>query len=650
MIDHSSSSRSSRYDRWRRLILAGIVVVTAVFLLLFALNWYPAMRGPDEWRWPMAIPGEPLRHLVPALVLVLYAASVLKWVRALLDGERPLSPTPVTYLVFIWLAIPLIQLALLWPDRYAVIRPLFFRTISSGASGVFTVGSHIDNAADFLTRYTELMPTFPVHPQRYPPGLPLLIHGAQRLFAQFPHLSDQIGYHLRLYQCRDLGLMSLPNSALAASTVQMLLPLLSGLVVFPLYGLARRAVGRETAVYTVALYPLIPSFALWAAIWDQFYPLLAVMAWYFFYVGLTGRRRSLIGLAGIIISFSSFLTFGILALLAPMGLWALFWLLLNGRERGWKVILLDGGLFFLGVISVWAIVQIAFGASFWDIWQVSMGFHLGLGLSYKKWIWLHLYDFGIFLSIPLLILTVMGLLLAVRDGWQRRWRPFILALGLGLLLLDISGMSQGEVSRVWLFLTPFVVIAAVWGHLRLFHKPSAMAVILGVMVVQLLVFNAFLRIITTGAADPIPRDVVYAAPAVANPLDVQFGEEVRLLGYELGETAVSPGSPLCLTLVWKSVQPMSHPYTVFTQLLGPDNQVIAQQDNMPVQNSLPTTCWLPGEVVSDPYTLNIATDVPPGSYTLVTGLYQLETGERLTPAGPGATSDNLVILGQLRIK
>jgi 4-amino-4-deoxy-L-arabinose transferase-like glycosyltransferase len=650
MMDHASSGRTSRYHRWRWLILVGIVVVTAVFLLLFALNWYPAMRGPDEWRWPIAIPGEPLRHLVPALVLVVYAASALKWGRALLDGERPLPHTPVTYLVFIWLAIPLIQLALLWPDRYAIIRPLFFRTISSGASGVFTVGSHIGNTTDFLTRYTELMPTFPVHPQRYPPGLPLLIHGGQRLFAQFPRLSDQIGYYFRLYQCRDLALMSLPNSALAAATVQMLLPLFSGLVVFPLYGLARRALGRETAVYTVALYPLIPSFALWAAIWDQFYPLLAVMAWYFFYMGLTGRRRSLIGLAGMIISVASFLTFGILALLVPMGLWALFWLLLNGRERNWRAILLDGCFFFLGVISVWAIVQIVFGTSFWEIWQVSMGFHLGLGLNYKKWVWLHLYDFGIFLSIPLLILTVIGLLLAVRDSWLRHWQPFILAFGLGLLLLDISGMSQGEVSRVWLFLTPFAVITAVWGQLRLFRKPRAMAVILGLMVIQLLIFNAFLRILTTGVADPVPREVVYTTPAFANPLDVQFGEEVRLLGYELEETAVSPSRPLHLTLFWKSLQPMNHPYTVFTQLLGPDNQVIAQQDNMPVQNSLPTTCWLPGEVVSDPYVLNIGPDVLPGSYTLVTGLYQLETGERLTPAGPGATSDKLVILGQLWIK
>jgi hypothetical protein len=638
----------SRLLRRRAILLGGIVGITTVFLILFALDWFPSMRGPDEWRWPYARPGEPLRHMVPLILLAVYGLVVYRWGKWLAQGERPPGKTLFAYLVFICLAIPVIQLALFWPDHYDVIQPLFFRTISVGASGVFTVGSRIDGVAAYLAGYPELMPSFPIHPQRYPPGLPLIVHATNRLLEQFPTLSDQIGFYLRLYQCRDIELMKLSNATIAAAIAQMILPLVSGLVVFPLYGLANRALGRQTAVWSVAFYPIVPSFALWAAIWDQFYPLLAAATWYFFYVGLVEERRRLIFLAGLLLSAASFLTFGILALLPPLGLWAIFWLWPRRHERGWSSILLDGLLFFLGVASIWLALQMAVGTSFWSIFQVAMGFHLNLGLDYQRWIWIHLYDFGIFLTIPLLILFVIGLALAVVDASRGRRPIFILAFGLGLLLLNLSGMSQGEVSRVWLFLTPFAVITAVWAALRLFPQ-KAIALMLALMVVQLVVFNAFLRVLTTGVDDPIARDVLYTTPVIAQPLSAQFGGEIQLVGYALHEAVVAPGDSLRLTLVWRSLQPISYPYTVFTQLLGPDNQVVAQQDNMPLQNSLPTTCWLPNEIVIDTYDISLRSDVPPGNYMLITGLYRLETGERLPSRGDRATSDNYAVLSLVRV-
>ncbi len=624
----------------RKLIMGGIVGTTAVFLLLFAINQFPSMRGPDEWRWPYAISGEPLRQLLPTIVLLLYGVLLYGWGKRLTrDGQT--ARVPILFLIVVWLATAVIQFTLLWPDQNGIIQPLFFRTISAGASGVFTVGSRIENVADYLRNYPELMPTFPVHPQRYPPGLPLISYTAQQFFTQFPSLSEPIGLYLRLYQCQNLEMMRMSNAAIAASVVQMALPLFSGLVVFPLYGLANRVGGRNTAVWSIILYPLVPTFVLWAAVWDQFYPLLAVTAWYLFYAGMADRRRGLIFLAGFTVSVATFLTFGMLAMLAPMGLWALFWLWSRYKLDGlsfsiranksweWGQIILDGLIFLLGTASIWMALALFFDTSLLEIWQVSMGFHLGLGLAYERWVFLHLYDFGIFLSIPILILFVISFVIAVRDLFRGRIEPFVLAFGLGLLLLDISGMSQGEVSRVWLFLTPFAVITAVWTTRRIFSQTKAIGIILLLMLVQLFVFNAFLRIITTGVIDPIPRKIAHSEPSVTHPQQVRFGDEMRLLGYEMGETAVSPDQRITITLYWQAAKQMTRPYTVFVHVVGEDGQFAAQQDNMPQQNGLPTTCWLDGEVVADSYELLIDPETAVGEYTLLVGVYSLDSGERL---------------------
>jgi hypothetical protein len=50
---------------------------------------------------------------------------------------------------------------------------------------------------------------------------------------------------------------------------------------------------------------------------------------------------------------------------------------------------------------------------------------------------------------------------------------------------------------------------------------------------------------------------------------------------------------------------------------------------MPVQGKLPTTCWRPGEFVTDPYAIPVSPDISPGQYSLEVGLYYFPSGERL---------------------
>ncbi|RME45364.1 MAG: hypothetical protein D6796_10595, partial [Caldilineae bacterium] len=159
--------------------------------------------------------------------------------------------------------------------------------------------------------------------------------------------------------------------------------------------------------------------------------------------------------------------------------------------------------------------------------------------------------------------------------------------------------------------------------------------------------------------------LLYLTPAtwqaMMTPQKVQLADGVQLVGFRIAsgegqpagdERTFHPGETLYLRLYWRSGGPTQTPYTVFSQLLGPDGRLYAQWDNPPVQGSYPTTGWKAGETIVDAYNLLIAPDAPPGSYQLWVGMYNLSTGERLPvlddtghPAG-----DHIVLNATITLK
>jgi 4-amino-4-deoxy-L-arabinose transferase-like glycosyltransferase len=117
-------------------------------------------------------------------------------------------------------------------------------------------------------------------------------------------------------------------------------------------------------------------------------------------------------------------------------------------------------------------------------------------------------------------------------------------------------------------------------------------------------------------------------------------------GVVAGQGPLHGGDPLGLTLHWRIVARPRTNYSVFVHLLGPDGSLVAQQDNWPVQGTQPTSLWTAGTRVDDPYEIVIPVTAPPGLYTLVAGMYDVETGTRLAVLSddlsePGADSVSL---------
>lgn len=144
--------------------------------------------------------------------------------------------------------------------------------------------------------------------------------------------------------------------------------------------------------------------------------------------------------------------------------------------------------------------------------------------------------------------------------------------------------------------------------------------------------------------------------AIEHPVDVQLGPSILLLGYSLPHTSVEAGESLEVTLYWQTETPLEARYKVFVHLVGEtynattDNFLWGQQDNEPVENRLPTTRWAPDVLVTDPHTLSVAEDAPPGLYTLQVGLYGLTDGVRLPIFVEGQAEGDSIPLTEIEVR
>jgi hypothetical protein len=125
------------------------------------------------------------------------------------------------------------------------------------------------------------------------------------------------------------------------------------------------------------------------------------------------------------------------------------------------------------------------------------------------------------------------------------------------------------------------------------------------------------------------RARVFQEPNPASPRVAQFGDAIRLVGFDLPTTRLKAGEPMSIVLYWQALGTADKPYTVFAHLLDVNGQLIGQRDAQPQDGQAPTDAWQKGEYLTDPYTFEIAPDAPIGAAALEIGFYESTTGARL---------------------
>ncbi|MCK6625983.1 MAG: glycosyltransferase family 39 protein [Anaerolineae bacterium] len=116
--------------------------------------------------------------------------------------------------------------------------------------------------------------------------------------------------------------------------------------------------------------------------------------------------------------------------------------------------------------------------------------------------------------------------------------------------------------------------------------------------------------------DPNPP-VRPAALPVETLTDAVFGQEVRLVGYSLGQGPFKAGQNMPLNLFWESLAQAPGPLTTVIQLQDGAGQPVFAYEREPLR---PTPQWQQGTLLHDPYDLPLPPTLPPGDYRLIVAL------------------------------
>jgi hypothetical protein len=296
--------------------------------------------------------------------------------------------------------------------------------------------------------------------------------------------------------------------------------------------------------------------------------------------------------------------------------------------------------FALGCASIWLLFWTLYGVN--PLSVISTGSRLAYesttgNRTYGVWLLGNPIDFLVFLGFPIGLLLIYNL--ARRTPFPRPLLPLAGATLGALILLWLSGIVRGEVGRLWMYFGPLLVLMAVgWWEgddssagslpdgLVTRHPPRVTfyVVLLSLMAVQLLIMNTRWLVNDSFLDEPPERAAVMNPPSMSFTTSAEFADQIALRGYEARSTA----AVVEINLLWQALAQPPHAYTVFAHVLDAGGRPVGQQDNMPVRDQLPTSCWLPGEYVSDPYSISLAAGTR-GPLTVEIGLYRGDSGARL---------------------
>ncbi len=266
-------------------------------------------------------------------------------------------------------------------------------------------------AGFFLDRFAELVPSFPVHAAGHPPGLLLTLHVLG---------IDSAGGMAAL--CIGVGALSGPLA----------------------YALGRQVLDEHGARVAALLLVLAPGALLFGATSADavFLTLGLLAAW-----PLAARSWPARAAGALLLAVGSFFAWSLLA----VGAWAA---IVTLRREGWRTAFALAALCGVVLIAFHALVHAATGFDpIGTIRSTEEVYRAGIATLRPYWYWL----FG----SPVAFLLVLGIpiawlgLRALAAG-----RTLAIAIFAVIAVAAVLGFTKAETERIWLFLAPFVCLAA----------------------------------------------------------------------------------------------------------------------------------------------------------------------------------------------
>lgn len=607
----------------------GLTAFTLLLTALILTDFWPGLRGPApdtaEWHWLYAL--RPFSRWWLPIVAGMAMGGIVAWWFRTSRWRWGLAALVLGNL--------LLQGGLVYAEKPAILTELIERTLADETNGYFRLAADTTDMPALLRDYPALMPTFASeHTRTHPPGLILANWLTLQLFQRWPSLAQTIAETIWPLRCTDLWLLDSPPALAASLAVVTLLTALAGaLTVLPTYGLARRLQSESAARLAAAFTATLPALLLFTPTPVQVDALLAVTAVWLLQIGLDRAQGHWFFLSGFIVSLMSFLSLGnTVLLLLLVGYAGLNWWGTRG-ERPFATLVAQLALLGIGAASIWLIYWMGAGVPPWAIAQVGLGQHYQLVTLHRRYDWWLVYNLldVLLFAGPVVVIGFIAAFLKPAAALRNPLNVLLLPLALIILLLDVSGSARGEVGRLWLFLMPFLAICSAAFYLpappRPSFSPPLLLIGLQVLIVLALglAWQPIEAVIVVAERPLLPQNTTPQTPTDSAFYTAENNKPAILLqGYDLAQNEEA----LDVTLYWQADKATKRPFTVFTHLLNQEGELVAQQDNWPVNGLWPPTCWQPGNTIPDSYTLSLA-QLPPGNYTLLVGWYDARDFTRL---------------------
>ncbi len=644
---------------------------TLIFLAVLVFDVYPGLRGGGGWRWPYALPDDWLPVLVLAVLLVVYLVGVV-WLRRHYPAGQP---------IFALIAAAVLGVAVVGV-RGDPVYLLLVRTLSpvqAGASLVAVEYMADEGLQPTLERWPSVMREAGerniIHFTTSPPGQPLIHYSAAHIFdSSWPSTA------LRPYQCSNLQAMRYTRGELNSTVIGMLMPLWAALAVVPLSVAAFDLTGdRSMARRLATWWPLVPTVLLFAPTWNTLYPALCVTSFALLLRGFLHKKPDFVVAGGVVMSITTFLNFAVLPVLLLFGLFTLGAAGVS-LVRPYVIWAVRQGVWFgIGLASVWIVYWLASGLTPLDLWNMTVNQHGDLvQREYLPWLILHPYDTLMFVGWPLAALFLLGVWWSIwkwniadgknavptspnrRDAQQRIRRKapsdqtvseplhamergpggeviaLIFATLTTFILVNLSGIAQGENARIMSFYAPFFLLSGVTvlrHHTWDLPLLAAQALTVLVMAAVLPVIRLDLNPQPDGPRTDIAQLAWEPSPVNVRLTSEQYNGEALMGGYRFVADIVGQG--ITLETIWQGVVRPERPYqfeVVARAENDMDGEIVSEPHRWYAQNGnyLPT-CWRAGDVVHDVTFVPLPLVSAPVQWTLTLQLVDERTGDTFGP-------------------
>lgn len=122
-----------------------------------------------------------------------------------------------------------------------------------------------------------------------------------------------------------------------------------------------------------------------------------------------------------------------------------------------------------------------------------------------------------------------------------------------------------------------------------------------------------------------PPSILQVDLPITQRIEQEVAPQLFLLGFDLPQNTLFLSRPTWLSLYWQAGDHLEQDYVMAIQLLDQQGQEAAYWLGRPVFSGYPTSAWSAGELVRDPWQLELPAAVAPGEYTLQVTLFDAAT-------------------------